>query len=253
MMNGDSSTYVVKAERLTKKFGAFTAVDEISLAVARGEIFGFLGANGAGKTTAIRMFCGLLKPTAGDSWVAGVSVRGDARELRRRIGYMSQKFSLYEDLTVAQNVELYGGIYNLPRSEIAQRMAELLSRVGLNEERRRLVRDLPLGFKQRLALGCALLHKPEVMFLDEPTSGVDPAMRRVFWDIIYDIADRGATVFVTTHYMDEAEYCRRVSVMAAGSIIALAAPSQLKKETGAATMQDAFLTLVRTAAERRVR
>ncbi len=237
-------TCAVLAENLTRRFGDFTAVDHIQLAVERGEIFGFLGANGAGKTTAIRMFCGLLQPTEGDGWVDGISVRENPERIKRRIGYMSQRFSLYEDLTVEENLSFSGGIYGLGRRAIAERGSELLGRLGLDAHRRRITGSLPLGFKQRLALGSAALHSPGILFLDEPTGGVDPLARRQFWDLIYELADGGTTVFVTTHYMDEAEYCGRVSIMIQGKIMALGSPEDLKRQTGAKSMQDVFLRVV---------
>ena len=239
-----AETYAVLAENLTRRFGTFTAVDHIRLAVRRGEIFGFLGANGAGKTTAIRMFCGLLQPTEGEGWVDGVSVRASPERVKRRIGYMSQRFSLYDDLTVKENLYFSGGIHGLRREEIAERGARLLERVGLQAHQDRLTSSLPLGFKQRLALGSAALHEPGILFLDEPTGGVDPLARRRFWDLIYELADEGTTVFVTTHYMDEAEYCGRVSIMVQGRIVALGSPEDLKRQTGADTMQDVFLRVV---------
>ncbi|MBK6735331.1 MAG: ABC transporter ATP-binding protein [bacterium] len=236
------------ARGLTRRFGDFTAVDGLDLDVPAGEIFGFLGANGAGKTTAIRMLCGLLAPSGGEAMVAGVQVGGNsggqARELKRRIGYMSQRFSLYDDLTVAENLEFFGGIYGLFDTALAERRHELLPQLGLADLERRLAGSLPLGFKQRLALGCALLHRPRVVFLDEPTGGVDPVARRRFWDLIYEQAAGGVTVFVTTHYMDEAEYCGRVSIMVQGKLVALDTPSGLKASTGGRDMQDVFLRLV---------
>ncbi|MBK9472620.1 MAG: ABC transporter ATP-binding protein [bacterium] len=246
----------VHARGLTRRFGDFTAVDGLDLDVPAGEIFGFLGANGAGKTTAIRMLCGLLAPSGGEAVVAGVQVGGQAggrfggrfggqaRELKRRIGYMSQRFSLYDDLTVAENLEFFGGIYGLFDADLAERRHELLPQLGLADLERRLAGSLPLGFKQRLALGCALLHRPRVVFLDEPTGGVDPVARRRFWDLIYEQAAGGVTVFVTTHYMDEAEYCGRVSIMVQGKLVALDTPSGLKASTGGRDMQDVFLRLV---------
>lgn len=237
-------TLAVLAEGLTRRFGAFTAVDGIDLAVKPGEIFGFLGANGAGKTTAIRMLCGLLPPTSGRAWVAGRPLGQDTGALKRSIGYMSQRFSLYEDLTVLENMDFFGGVYGLGRRQVRDRAQELLPGLGLQQDGRRMTRSLPLGFKQRLALGCALLHRPRVIFLDEPTGGVDPVARRRFWDLIYEQAAAGVTVFVTTHYMDEAEYCGRVSVMVEGRIVALDTPSKLKAATGATDMQDVFLRLV---------
>ncbi len=234
----------VLAKDLTKRFGDFVAVDGINLAVGRGEIFGFLGANGAGKTTAIRMFCGILEPSGGEAWVDGIPVLTGAERIKRRIGYMSQRFSLYDDLTVEENLTFYGGIYGLTRGEITERGGALLERLGLREFRHRLTESVPLGFKQRLALGCSVIHEPAILFLDEPTGGVDPVARRTFWDLIYETADRGTTVFVTTHYMDEAEYCGRVSIMVNGRIIALASPEELKKRTGTDTMDAVYLALV---------
>ena len=236
--------HAVFAEGLTRRFGSFTAVDGISLAVERGEIFGFLGANGAGKTTAIRMFCGLLAPSGGKAWVGGLSVNDQGEKIKRKIGYMSQKFSLYDDLRVQENLEFYGGIYGMDPARLRDRAAELVERLGLKGMQSRMTASLPLGYKQRLALGCAVLHEPSIVFLDEPTGGVDPVARRQFWDLIYELADGGTTVFVTTHYMDEAEYCGRVSIMVKGKIEALDSPQKLKQRTGAATMQDVFLELV---------
>jgi ABC-2 type transport system ATP-binding protein len=234
----------VVISELTRRFGAFTAVDRVNLEVDRGEIFGFLGANGAGKTTVIRMLCGLLAPSSGEAWVDGLPISTASEQVKRRIGYMSQRFSLYDDLTIRENLTFYGGIYGLPRRELAERGDATLKRLGLEPYRHRITRSLPLGFKQRLALGCAVLHQPRVIFLDEPTGGVDPAARREFWDLIYDLSDQGATVFVTTHYMDEAEYCSRISIMKEGRIIALGEPGALKQEHHAQTMQDVFLKLV---------
>lgn len=236
--------YAVLVQGLTRRFGDFTAVDGISFSVERGEIFGFLGANGAGKTTAIRMLCGLLAPTEGEAWVDGFPVVAAPEKIKRRIGYMSQRFGLYDDLTIQENVSFTGGIYGLSRREVTERGDLLLERLGLKDYRRRLTSSLPLGFKQRLALGCAVLHSPSVLFLDEPTGGVDPLARRQFWDLIYELADGGTTIFVTTHYMDEAEYCRRVSIMVDGRVVALDSPARLKQQTGAGTMQDVFLQVV---------
>ncbi|MBE0643604.1 MAG: ABC transporter ATP-binding protein [Bacteroidetes bacterium] len=235
---------VVYAEHLSKRFGSFTAVDDLSLSVQQGEIFGFLGANGAGKTTAIRMFCGLLTPTSGIARVAGFDVHTEARKIKQTIGYMSQKFSLYEDLTVAQNIEFYGGIYGLSRAEIIDKTNRMLEELKLEERRHTLTRSLPLGWKQRLALSVAMLHDPSIVFLDEPTGGVDPISRRNFWRIIYDIAANGKTVFVTTHYMDEAEYCGRLSIMYQGRIIELGKPGELKEKYGLKSMQEIFVHLV---------
>jgi ABC-2 type transport system ATP-binding protein len=236
--------YAVVARDLTRRFGDFTAVDRINLSVAQGEIFGFLGANGAGKTTAIRMFCGLLAPSGGEAWVDGLPVLTAPERVKRRIGYMSQKFSLYDDLTVRENLSFSGGIYGLTRREIALGGEPLLKKLGLEGYGRRVTSSLPLGYKQRLALGGAVLHSPRVLFLDEPTGGVDPIARRKFWDLIYELADEGTTVFVTTHYMDEAEYCGRVSIMVDGRIVALDSPEGLKEQTGAETMQEVFLRVV---------
>jgi len=238
------SDVAVRAEKLTRRFGDFTAVDAVEFSVAAGEVFGFLGANGAGKTTVIRMLCGLLAPSAGEAWVAGISVNTQPDAVKKRIGYMSQKFSLYGDLTVGENLQLYGGVYGLKKSDVRERGDALLARLGLERVTDRLPTALPLGFRQRLALGCAVLHRPRILFLDEPTGGVDPVARRKFWDLIYELADGGATVFVTTHYMDEAEYCGRVSIMDRGRIAALDTPDELKKRHGARTMQDVFLKVV---------
>ncbi len=238
-------TISVKTEGLTRRFGKFTAVDQVSIEVYQGEIFGFLGANGAGKTTLIRMLCGLLLPSEGTGSVNGLDIYRESERIKRNIGYMSQRFSLYDDLTVSENIEFYGGIYGLSRDRIRRRKNELLEQLGLQAEQRRLTRELPLGFKQRLALGCALLHDPPIVFLDEPTSGVDPRARRSFWDLIYQTADQGKTVFVTTHFMDEAEYCHRVSIMRQGKVIALDAPARLKAQYRQESMQDVFIQIVR--------
>jgi len=220
------------------------AVDRLDLDVARGEIFGFLGANGAGKTTAIRMFCGLLAPSEGEGWVAGHPLSTGAERIKRGIGYMSQRFSLYNDLTVTENLEFFGGVYGLRGSEIDERGGRLLEYLGLADERESLTRSLPLGFKQRLALGVATLHRPGIVFLDEPTGGVDPAARRDFWNLIYELAAAGTTVFVTTHYMDEAEYCERVSIMVEGRVAALGSPARLKTEYDVTRMEEVFLEVV---------
>ena len=238
---------VIRCERLTKRFGPFTAVDAISFAVAPGEIFGFLGANGAGKTTAMRMLCGLLAPTDGAATVAGFDVFQQPELIKQHIGYMSQKFSLYEDLTVRENIRFYGGVYGLKTSVIRLKTDALLQRLGLTTERDTLVGSLPLGWKQKLAFSVALLHEPAVVFLDEPTGGVDPITRRQFWDLIYEAAARGTTVFITTHYMDEAEYCDRVSIMVDGKIDALGTPAGLKRQFGVASMDEVFLHLARGA------
>jgi len=237
--------WAVETRDLTRRFGKFVAVDRISLQVAKGEIFGFLGANGAGKTTVIRMLSGILQPSSGEAQVAGLDIYSQPEKIKSRIGYMSQKFSLYEDLTIEENINFYGGIYGLPPDLLAERKASLLERVGLAEAAGRMTRDLPLGFKQRLALGCSLLHDPLIIFLDEPTSGVDPRARRNFWDLIYETCDQGKTVFVTTHFMDESEYCHRVSIMNDGRIIALDEPLKLKKKYNKTSMQDVFITIVK--------
>jgi ABC-2 type transport system ATP-binding protein len=239
-----SAAPAVRAESLTRRFGDFTAVDGISFEVAPGEIFGFLGANGAGKTTAIRMLCGLLAPSDGDARVAGLSVLAEPERVKRRIGYMSQKFSLYDDLRVAENLEFFGGIYGVEGARLRARIDALTGPLALGDLLPRLTGSLPLGHKQRLALGCAVLHEPGIVFLDEPTSGVDPVARRRFWDLIYDLADGGTTVFVTTHAMDEAEYCGRVSIMVDGRIVALGTPGELKRQAGVETMNDVFLATV---------
>ena len=238
----------IRVQDLTRRFGAFTAVRAISFEVARGEVFGFLGANGAGKTTAIKMLTGLLLPTSGEARVAGYDVYRETESIRRHIGYMSQRFSLYEDLTVRENIELYGGIYGLSDDRIATRSAELIDRLGLRDVRDTLVGSIPLGWKQKLAFSVAVIHDPAIVFLDEPTSGVDPITRRQFWEMIYTAASKGTTVFVTTHYMDEAEYCDRVSIMVDGTIAALGTPDELKRQYGAGSIEDVFVRLARPAA-----
>lgn len=238
---------VIEVERLAKKFGSFTAVDHISFEVYRGEIFGFLGANGAGKTTAMRMLCGLSKPSFGTGRVVGFDISRETEKIKSRIGYMSQKFSLYETLTVRENIRLYGGIYGMSRADIRKKMGLVLSDLGLSEERNTLVRLLPQGVKQRLAFSVATFHEPQIVFLDEPTGGVDPAVRRMFWELIYQAAANGITVFVTTHYMDEAEYCDRVSIMVDGRIEALDTPSALKQRYEVPGMQEVFYLLARKA------
>jgi len=238
---------VIDTEGLTKKFGHFTAVDHISFAVERGEIFGFLGANGAGKTTAMRMLCGLSAPSEGTATVAGFDIRHDTERIKRSIGYMSQKFSLYEDLTVRENIRLYAGIYGVAGREIEPRTDLLLADLGFLAEKNTLVRSLPLGWKQKLSFSVAIFHEPKIVFLDEPTGGVDPAARRQFWELIYAAAGRGITVFVTTHYMDEAEYCNRVSVMVDGRIAALGPPRALRSRYGCDTMDGVFRMIARSA------
>lgn len=239
----------VEARGLTRRFGAFTAVDAITFEVARGEVFGFLGANGAGKTTAMRMLTGLLSPSGGEARVAGHDVRTEAEAVKRSIGYMSQRFSLYEDLTVRENVRLYAGVYGLSDREIRDRTHDLLSRLGLEGSGDALVRELPLGWRQKLSFSVAMIHRPEVVFLDEPTGGVDPVTRRQFWEMIYEAAAGGTTVFVTTHYMDEAEYCDRVSIMVDGRIGALGTPGELKARFEAGSMDEVFVRLARPATE----
>ena len=238
---------VIYTRELTKRFGTFTAVDRISFNVRRGEIFGFLGANGAGKTTAMRMLCGLSVPTAGEGRVAGFDIATEAEEVKKRIGYMSQRFSLYEDLKVWENLRLFGGIYGMKDKEIARKTDEMLAGLGFEALRNTFVRALPLGWKQKLAFSVSIFHEPRVVFLDEPTGGVAPVTRRQFWELIYRAADRGITVFVTTHYMDEAEYCDRVSIMVDGRIEALDTPERLRARFQAATMDDVFQQLARKA------
>jgi ABC-2 type transport system ATP-binding protein len=235
----------ITARELTRRFGDFTAVDAISFEVAPGEVFGFLGANGAGKTTAIRMLTGLLAPTSGEASVAGFDLAQRPDAVKRAIGYMSQQFSLYEELTALENIRLYGGIYGLSGGAIRQRAVSLLDRLGMGGHADDLVGSLPLGWKQKLALSVALLHEPRIVFLDEPTGGVDPITRRQFWEMIYEAAAAGVTVFVTTHYMDEAEYCDRVSIMVDGRIAALGTPDELKRHFSARTIDDVFVRLAR--------
>lgn len=241
------SEIAIKAEKLTKKFEDFVAVDGISFEVYKGEIFGFVGANGAGKTTAMRILCGLSRPTSGSATVAGYDVGKDTELIKKNIGYMSQKFSLYDDLTVMENITFYAGIYGLSDKEIKEKGEELLKRLGLSHEAKTFVRSLPLGWKQKLAFSVAVIHQPKIVFLDEPTGGVDPVTRRQFWDLIYDASDRGITVFVTTHYMDEAEYCNRVSIMVDGRIDALDTPTNLKKQFSVDSMDKVFYQLARAA------
>ena len=238
---------VIKTEKLTKRFGDFIAANELTFDVKAGEIFGFLGANGAGKTTAMRMLCGLSIPSSGKATVAGFDVYKHTDEIKRNIGYMSQKFSLYEDLTVAENIRFYAGIYGLSNKEIKDKSEELVHQLGLEGETKKLVRELPLGWKQKLSFSVAIVHQPKIVFMDEPTSGVDPVTRRQFWDLIYAAADRGMTIFVTTHYMDESEYCNRISIMVDGVIRALDTPYNLKKQFSANSMDEVFYGLAREA------
>lgn len=232
---------------LTKCFGSFTAVDHISFRVQQGEVFGFLGANGAGKTTAMRMLCGLSIPSSGGGMVGGFDINTETEKIKQNIGYMSQRFSLYDDLKVWENIRLFGGIYGLPESVIKTRTNEVLHEIGLADKRDVLVRDLPLGWKQRLAFSVAIFHRPKIVFLDEPTGGVDPAARQQFWELIYRAAAQGITVFVTTHYMDEAEYCDRLSMMVDGKIVALDTPAALKRQYHAESLDDVFQQLARHA------
>jgi ABC-2 type transport system ATP-binding protein len=232
---------VIQVDQLTRMFGNFTAVDQISFDVEKGEIFGFLGANGAGKTTSMRMLTGLLKPTSGKATVAGFDVYKQVEKIKQSIGYMSQKFSLYKDLTIKENIHFYGGIYGLKRKTVREKRRQLLEKLGLLDRQNRLVADLPLGWKQKLAFAVATLHEPDIVFLDEPTSGVDPITRRQFWDMIYEAAHFGTTVFVTTHYMQEAEYCNRISIMVDGRIEALDTPEKLKSEFNAQNMDEVFV------------
>ncbi len=239
--------WVIEAENLTRRFGSFTAVDAINLQVAAGEIFGFLGANGAGKTTAMRIFCGLLEPTSGRATVAGFDAMTQSEQIKKRIGYMSQKFSLYGRLSVRQNIRFFAGIYGLPLQEVKDKTSEILERLRLTSAADTRVDDLPLGWKQRISFAVATVHQPKVVFLDEPTGGVDPIVRRQFWDMIFEASSRGVTVFVTTHYMDEAEYCDRVSIMVDGAIAAMGKPAELCAEYGVASVEEVFVALARKA------
>ena len=247
MMPGEPAVVI---DNLVKRFGDFVAVDHVSCTIARGEIFGFLGPNGAGKSTTIRILCGLLRPTSGKALVRGLDVNTDAEQIRRNIGYMSQKFSLYDDLTVEENIGFFAGIYGVPNGRRREREKYVLSMSGLEHRRNTLTALLPGGWKQRLALGCAILHEPPVLFLDEPTSGVDPIARRSFWDLIYELAAGGQTVFVTTHYMDEAEYCHRLALMHQGKVIALGAPKDLKQEHGLSSMEELFVSMIEAEEEK---
>lgn len=242
-----NTDHVIVAGQLTKRFGTFTAVDHISFEVKRGEIFGFLGANGAGKTTAMRMLSGLSIPTSGKGIVAGYDIGTQTELVKKNIGYMSQKFSLYDDLKVWENIELFGGIYGMKGQEIREKTDNLMKLLDFENERNKRVGSLPLGFKQKLAFSVSIFHNPQVVFLDEPTGGVDPITRRQFWELIYEATSRGITVFVTTHYMDEAEYCDRVSIMVDGKIEALNSPKELKKQFGADSMDEVFQQLARKA------
>jgi ABC-2 type transport system ATP-binding protein len=236
---------IIEVENMVKKFGSFVANDNLTFSVDAGEIFGFLGANGAGKTTAMKILCGLSTPTSGKVKVAGYDVLHQAEMVKKRIGYMSQRFSLFDDLSVWENFQFYGGIYGLSAEKIKQRTSELLGRLGLENEKKQLLGSLPLGWKQKLAFSVAIIHQPSIVFLDEPTGGVDPITRRQFWEIIYETASQGITVFVTTHYMDEAEYCKRVSIMVDGKIVALDTPANLKSRYNAANIEEVFLKIAR--------
>jgi ABC-2 type transport system ATP-binding protein len=238
---------VIKTEKLTKRFGDFIATNEITFEVEKGEVFGFLGANGAGKTTAMRMLCGLSVPSSGKATIAGFDIYKQREQIKKNIGYMSQKFSLYEDLTVVENIRFFGGIYGLSNTELKNKSEQLINTLGLQQEAKKLVSELPLGWKQKLSFSVAVLHNPAIVFLDEPTGGVDPVTRRQFWDLIYEAANRGVTVFVTTHYMDEAEYCNRISIMVDGRIEALGTPAALKHQYNTASMDEVFYHLARGA------
>jgi len=243
-MNND---IVIEVKNLTKSFGNFTAVNHITFSVRKGEIFGFLGANGAGKTTAMRMLCGLSKPTSGEGFVAGYDIEKQPEMVKKSIGYMSQKFSLYEDLKVWENIRLFAGIYGIDGKIIGKKTDETLQKIGLMNEKNTLVKELPLGWKQKLSFSVAIFHEPKIVFLDEPTGGVDPITRRQFWEMIYEAAEKGITIFVTTHYMDEAEYCNRISIMVDGRIDALDTPARLRTQFQAESMDEVFRQLARSA------
>jgi len=240
-----TSRKVISVKNLVKKFGHFVANDNLNFDVYEGEIFGFLGANGAGKTTAIRILSGLLQPTSGEVTVAGFDAKKYPEKIKKSIGYMCQKFSLYQDLTVSENIMLYGGIYGIRKKVIKERTNDLLKRLHFEEYGNRLISTLPLGLKQKLAFSVAILHEPKIVFLDEPTGGVDPIARRQFWELIYEAASKGITVFVTTHYMDEAEYCDRVSIMNDGKIVALDTPTELKNQYSASSIEEVFVKIAR--------
>ena len=243
------SDKAIITERLTKRFGSFTAVNGLSFEVRKGEIFGFIGANGAGKTTAIKMLCGLLLPTSGNAFIAGYDIYRQSELIKKSIGYLSQKFSLYEDLSVLENIIFFGGIYGIGSNELKQKANHALRRLGLESESGKLVADMPPGWRQKIAFTTATLHDPEVVFLDEPTGGVDPVVRRQFWDLIYEASEEGMTVFVTTHYMDEAEYCNRIAVMTDGYIKELDTPANLKRQYSANSIEDVFFRIARTPTE----
>lgn len=237
--------YSVEVKNLTKKFGNFTAVNNISFKVKEGEIFGFLGANGAGKTTAIKMLCGLLLPTSGTASISGFDLKTQAKLIKQSIGYMSQRFSLYDDLTIFENMQLFGTIYGIPKKELKQKIMQSLDELGMKDKANIQVQSIPLGWKQKLAFATAILHKPKVVFLDEPTSGVDPIVRREFWNLIYKTAAEGVTIFVTTHYMDEAEYCEKISIMSDGELKLIGTPSELKAKMKVNTIDDVFVKFVK--------
>jgi ABC-2 type transport system ATP-binding protein len=247
MANKEMKEAVISVKNLVKKFGQFVANDNLTFDVYKGEIFGFLGANGAGKTTTLRILSGLSKPTSGEVTVGGFDAGHEPEMIKRNIGYMCQKFSLYEDMTVRENIILYGGIYGMKKDTIKQRIAELLDRLKFREYENRIIGDLPLGLRQKLAFAVAVLHQPKIVFLDEPTGGVDPITRRQFWEMIYETAASGITVFVTTHYMDEAEYCDRISIMNEGRIVALDTPQNLKKQYEAESVEEVFIKIARPA------
>lgn len=229
---------------LTKQFGKFIAVNHISFEVEKGEIFGFLGANGAGKTTAIKMMSGLLQPSSGDALIGGYSIRNESKQIKKHIGYMSQRFSLYNDLTVFENMQLFGTVYGIPKKELNQRIHDSLCKLKMDDQANALVASIPLGWKQKLAFATAILHRPDIVFLDEPTSGVDPIVRREFWKLIYQAAAAGITIFVTTHYMDEAEYCHRISIMSNGELKLIGTPEELKQKMQVNTIDEVFVKFV---------
>jgi ABC-2 type transport system ATP-binding protein len=241
----NNNNCIIEVRELTKKFGDFVAVDKISFNIRKGEIIGFIGANGAGKTTAIRMLCGLLKPTSGDAMIAGFDIYKETEKIKRNIGYMSQKFSLYDDLTIDENIRFYAGIYGLSKLEIRNKAERLIKKLNLDKEKRSLLKSIPLGWKQKISFSIALIHNPSIVFLDEPTAGVDPITRRQFWEMIYESANSGTTIIVTTHYMDEAEYCDRVMIMAQGKISAIGMPKELKNQFNALTMDEVFVSVAR--------
>lgn len=237
--------YNIEVQELTKKFGSFTAVDNISFKVKKGEIFGFLGANGAGKTTAIKMMCGLLQPTSGKATIAGYDLATEAKHIKKNIGYMSQRFSLYADLTIFENMQLFGTVYGIPHKELKERIYESLKSLQMEDKAKSLVYSIPLGWKQKLAFATAMLHKPQIVFLDEPTSGVDPIVRREFWNMIYETASNDVTIFVTTHYMDETEYCERISIMSEGQLKLIGSPEELKNQMNADSIAEVFVKFVK--------